>query len=226
MKFLTFLNSGCLDICKNMLISAEKVGMNIDDFYIACLDKNSYESLKDYSNAFVWINASYVNDQISEYQNWTFDCNSGFRNVVKYKWSIIGEIYRQHKNLCWVDTDIVFKENIVEMISDHEEILFQSDRPGSTLCSGFMVFNSTQFCEDLISECATNTEEDDQLLINKIALDRYRDNIAILNEDLFPNGHVYYKENRKENAVIVHNNWMIGVDTKIQHFKEEKLWYL
>ena len=52
MKFLTFLNSGCIDICKNMLISAEKVGINMDDFYIACLDDNSYQKLKEYKNCF------------------------------------------------------------------------------------------------------------------------------------------------------------------------------
>lgn len=226
MKFLTFLTSGCLDICKNMLISAENVGINLDDFYIACLDKKSYDNLNEYSNAFMWIGVDYINEQLNEYQNWSFDKDSGFRNVVKYKWRIIEEIYRQHKELCWVDTDIVFKENPIELIENQEEVLFQSDRPGSTLCSGFMVFNSSSECQDMIRECSLNSEEDDQILVNKIALEKYYDNIALLNEDLFPNGHVYYKENRKENAVIVHNNWMIGVESKIKHFKEEKLWYL
>jgi transposase len=89
-----------------------------------------------------------------------------------------------------------------------------------------MVFNSSRQCEKLIRDCASQTEEDDQIIVNKVALNKYYNYIALLNEDLFPNGHVYYKENRKENAVIVHNNWMIGVDTKIQHFKDENLWYL
>jgi hypothetical protein len=131
-----------------------------------------------------------------------------------------------YDGLCWVDTDIVFKENPIDLIKDQIEILFQSDRHGSTLCSGFMVFNSSSECEELIKECSSNTEEDDQLLVNRLALDKYYDNVALLSQDLFPNGHVYYKENKKENAVIVHNNWMIGVNTKIQHFKKENLWYL
>lgn len=226
MKFLTFLTSGCLDICKNMLISAEKVGINIDDFYIACLDKPSYDNLKSYPNTFMWIGVDYINEKLNEYQNWSFDENSGFRNVVKYKWKIIQEIYRQHKELCWVDTDIVFRQNPTGLIENHEEILFQSDRPGSTLCSGFMVFNSSIDCQRLVNDCAEVSDDDDQLVVNRIGLDKYYDQIAILNEDLFPNGHVYYQENRKENAIIVHNNWMIGVESKIQHFKEEKLWYL
>jgi hypothetical protein len=226
MKFLTFLNQGCLDICKNMLISAEKVGIDKDDFYIACLDKISYNSLSNYPNAFMWIGVDYINENLSEYQDWTFQSNSGFRNIVKYKWRIIQEVYRQHKELCWVDTDIVFKENPTEYVKEQEEVLFQSDSPGSTLCSGFMVFNKSVECESMINECALEEEEDDQLLINKIALDKYYDNVALLNEDLFPNGHVYYQQDRKENAVIVHNNWMVGIEAKIQHFKDENLWYL
>jgi len=45
MKFLTFLNSGCLDICLNMLKSAENVGIDMDDFIISCLDEDSYKFL-------------------------------------------------------------------------------------------------------------------------------------------------------------------------------------
>ena len=127
MKFVTFLNSGCLDICRNMLLSAEKVGINMDDFYIACLDKNSYDNLRNYTNSFIWIEVDHINETLREYQNWTFDSNSGFRNIVKYKWRIIHEMYKNHKELCWVDTDIVFKENPIDLISGQDEILFQSD---------------------------------------------------------------------------------------------------
>ena len=94
MKFLTFLNSGCLEICKNMLASAEKVGINLEDFYIACLDVNAYESLKEYKNSFL-----HIDQPITQYQNWTFDENSGFRNIVKVKWSIIQKIYQEHKKI-------------------------------------------------------------------------------------------------------------------------------
>lgn len=221
MKFLTFLNSGCIDICKNMLISANNVGINMNDFYIACLDLNSYEELKNYPNAFL-----YKDLKIKEYQDWTFGSNSGFRNIVKNKWEIIESIYDKHPNLCWVDTDIVFLENPLEYIENSEEILFQKDSPGSVLCSGFMVFNETSVCKELIKECSSYKTEDDQIIVNKIALEKYYNNIALLNENLFPNGYSYYTENKKENAIIVHNNWMVGIENKIQKFKEEKLWFL
>jgi len=221
MKFLTFLNSGCIDICKNMLISAEKVGINMDDFYIACLDSNAYKNLKEYKNAYL-----HIDQPITEYQDWTFSEESGFRNIVKNKWSIIKKIYQKNKELCWVDTDIVFIKNPIEHISGHEEILFQGDSPGSTLCSGFMVFNQSKECEKIVNECASAIEADDQLIINEIMINKYPNNAAILSRDLFPNGYAYYTEEKKENAYIVHNNWMVGVEEKTKKFKEEKLWFL
>ena len=221
MKFLTFLNSGCIEICKNMLKSAENVGINMNDFYIACLDSNAYENLKEYKNAYL-----HIDQPITEYQDWTFSEESGFRNIVKNKWSIIKKIYQENKELCWVDTDIVFIENPIEYISGHEEILFQGDIPGPTPCSGFMVLNESKECGEIINECASAVDADDQLIINELIINKYPNNAAILSRDLFPNGYAYYTEGKKENAVIVHNNFMVGVETKMQKFKEEKLWYL
>ena len=225
MKFLTFLNSGCIDICKNMLISAEKVGINMDNFYIACLDDNAYDNLKHYKNSFL-----HINQPITEYQNWTFNKMSGFRNIVKNKWSIIKKIYQENKNLCWVDTDIVFVKNPLELIQGHDKILFQSEsnvkNPKLTLGSGFMIFNDTKECESLVNECGSNEIEDDMLIVNKIALGKYKDHIALLSSDFFPNGHLYYNQGKKEHAYIVHNNWMVGIEEKTKKFKNEKLWFL
>lgn len=220
MKFLTQLNSGCIDMCKNMLKSAENVGLNLDDFIIACLDKNAYESMKSYKGAFL-----HDDMELTEYQNWTFDPQSNFRKIVKNKWKLISEIYSQHKSLCWVDTDIVFKENPMQYIIDDHWILFQCDLPGSMICSGFMVFNSHEKCKELINECSQNVEEDDQILINNLSA-KYRENISLLNQVRFPNGHVYYKAGYKDKAVIVHNNHMVGIEEKTNRFKQEGLWFV
>lgn len=222
MKYLTFLNSGCIDICKNMLKSAENVGINKDDFIIACLDENSYEHFKNNKNCILW-----CNHPLNEYQNWTFDDNSGFRSIVKLKWQIIKKIYQENKNLCWVDTDIVFIKNPTEKLEKNKDkILFQCDRPGNWLCSGFMVFNDTIECEQLILECATHENADDQLILNELALSKYTNYIALLDQEQFPNGNVYYVQNKKNNAYIVHNNHMIGIETKIDKFKKENLWFI
>ena len=222
LKLLTFLNSGCLEICLNMLKSAEHVGIEKEKFYIACLDVHSYEELKarDYVNSFL-----YKDQNKSAYQNWSSDSKSGFRNVVKHKWNIINQIYQKYPNLIWVDTDIVFKSNPIRLLSGHKEILFQSDLPGSIICTGFMVFNKSKACQRLIKDCSDAGAEDDQIVMNRLALTKYRKSIALLPKEYFPNGNIYYRKGVKKEALIVHNNWILGLDAKIKKFKEEGLWF-
>ena len=220
MKFLTQLNSGCIEICKNMIKSAELVGLNPDDFIVACLDKNAYEQMKQYKGAFL-----HQEIPLTEYQNWSFDPSSSFRSIVKNKWNLIKQIYKNNRSLCWVDTDIVFKQNPLSIIDNHSHILFQCDIPGSYICSGFMVFNDTPQCQQLIHECGDNTEEDDQILINNV-VKKYANNCGILDQERFPNGYVYYNLGKQSKAIIVHNNHMVGIDTKINKFKENKLWFI
>jgi|694.fasta_scaffold19606_13 hypothetical protein len=222
MKFLTFLNSGCVEICKNMLKSAENVGLNMDDFIIACIDADAYKQMKIYKGAYLAFE-----HEIKEYKNWSFDDTSDFRKIVKYKWKIIKDNYEKHKELCFVDTDIVFLINPLPLIENSERILFQSDRPGSTICSGFMVFNSSIKCQKLIDICGSDTTDDDQLLINKIAIsEEFGNDIALLNQTKFPNGYIYYQLKIRDNPIIVHNNFMVGIDEKIKKFKEENLWFI
>lgn len=222
MKFITQLNSGCIKICKNMLKSAEQVGLSMDDFYIACLDKNAYEQMKEYPGAFL-----YRDQDLTEYQDWSFDFDSKFREIVRTKWRLIADIHEQVGELCWVDTDIVFLQNPFPIADEFKHlVLIQSDSPGSSLCSGFMIFNETQECKNLINECAQNEEEDDQINLNLTVRGKYEPIIGVLSPEQFPNGYVYYQENKKDKAIIVHNNHMLGIETKINKFKEEGLWYV
>lgn len=224
MKFLTFLNAGCIEICKNMLESAKRVGIDLNDFYIYCIDDISYSEMNQTFNNVVL----YDIQDITEYQDWTFNENSGFRKIVQNKWKIIQEVYNSNKNLCFVDSDIVFVKDPRPLIEGKNKILFQSDSypEGSLLCSGFMIFCDTHECAKLIDDCVSIEGEDDQLVVNRLAIQKYNNEYQILSESLFPNGNVYYKQGKKDQAYIVHNNWMIGIDEKISKFKQENLWFI
>ena len=224
MKFFTFLNSGCITICKNMLISAEKVGLNTDDFIIACLDENAYNQFKSYKNAYLA-----MDHHIKSYVDWSYDASSEFRQVVKHKWTLIAEHYAVHKNLCYLDTDIVFTSNPLPYIENNSKILFQralgedGEKPiDASICSGFMVFNDTNICAELIKKCSMYTDADDQLLINQLALtDDFIDSIELLPIMKFPmaNGNRY-------DAVLHHAATLVGIHTKIEFFKNKRMWYI
>jgi hypothetical protein len=225
MKYLTYLNAGCIDMCKNMLISAKKVGIDMNDFYVACLDDDSYDEFKYLENSF-----QYAKEDLTEYQEWTFNADSGFRKIHYYKWPIIQKIYQEHKQLCWVDTDIVFIRNPTKYLTRHKTFVAQNDYPGHRACGGFLVFNDSDITESLINDMASNQSEDDQILLNYYIEGSYKTNYKPLPRELFPNGKTYYeleyKDKLRETAYILHNNWMVGMETKIQHFKDENLWYL
>lgn len=219
-KFITFLNSGCLEICLNMIKSANLVNIPNEDFHIYCLDENVYNALKnDYDCTF------YDAASVSPiYQEWSMEANSGFRTVVRYKWRVIQDAYSKYKNVCWVDTDIAFRKDPRPIFNNFkEEVITQCDLPGNLICSGFMYFPNSDNAKNLIDECVSMGDEDDQNAINFIH-QKYK--VGILNRNLFPNGYAYYRENIKQDPYIVHNNCMVGVGVKIDHFKQEGLWFI
>lgn len=231
MKFLTFLNSGCITICKNMLMSAKLVGLDPDDFIIACLDENAFNELNSYKNAYLA-----MDHPIKTYADWSYDSSSEFRQVVKHKWALIAEHYATHKNLCYVDTDIVFTSNPLPYIENSNKILFQralgedGEKPiDFGICSGFMVFNDTAICAELIKKCSTHTDADDQLLINQLALtNEFIDSFELLSIMKFPLAKDIFRfsnENRYD-AVLHHAATLVGIDTKIEFLKKIGTWYI
>lgn len=240
MKYVSFLNYGCILLCKNMLESAKRVNIDIfENFFIYCLDMKSYEELSSLVKNTILYIPTEKTDQIEEYQTWSFNKNSGFRKIVKHKWTIIKEVYEKYIHdtpdefLCWVDTDIVFLRNfeakdLFKMENSNIHILFQTDVPGSRICSGFMIFDNSDISSDLISECCKDNTDDDQLIINNLYCKTgISKNIKILDRFLFPNGNIYYTlKNRNPDAFIVHNNWIVGSTEKINRFKNDGKWYI
>lgn len=224
MKYVTFLNYGCVEICENMLISAQKVGISMNNFYIGCIDKKSYDYMKKYTNSFLYDNQLNVN-----YENFTDEPHTTFSKITSYKFKVIKEIYKKHKNLCYVDTDVIFLNNPTEYLKNKELILFQSDEPGYSLCTGFIIFNNTEKCENLLNDTKLDDLMEtypDERAINLLCDKKYRDCVATLPKEKFPNGYNYFTKNISNEPFIVHNNFIVGIENKINRFKQNNLWFL
>lgn len=225
MKYLTFLNTGCIEICRNMLASAERVGISPGDLFVACIDRGSFEAMKDRPNVFL-----HVDQEVTGYQNWSYEGDTNFRRIHYLKWPIIREVYRQYRALCWVDTDIVFLRNPTALLQGRPTFCAQNDYPGLRACGGLLVFNDSARTESLINDMAANNFEDDQILLNRFLEGPYKDNFEQLPQREFPNGKIFYEPNLKaelrESAYMVHNNWIIGIDEKISRFKAEGYWFI
>jgi hypothetical protein len=224
MKYVTFLNYGCVEICENMLVTAQKVGIKMSDFYIGCIDEKSFKYMKKYKNCFL-----FENQANTDYENFTDEKNTSFSKITSYKFKVIKEVYKTHKNLCYVDTDVVFLKNPTEYLKNKKLILFQNDEPGYPLCTGFICFNNTKKCNNLLDD-----EEIDDLMkiyqderaINILCDKKYRDCVASLPKEKFPNGYNYFTKNISKDPYIIHNNFIVGIENKINRFKQNNLWFL
>jgi hypothetical protein len=226
MKYLTMINAGAINICKNLLLSAKKVEINVEkDFIIGCLDKKSFIEFKNHKNTFL-----FTNQKISSYQTWNPKNNSSFCKIVKYKWRIIKKVYKNNKELCYIDSDIVFKKNPKKLIVNKKKILFQMDYPLKKICSGFMVFNNNKETRYIINECSKYSYivEEDQILINTLMKKKNAKNYRLLNPQFFPNGYIYNLLRNKTESYIVHANHypLKNIKKKIQYLKNHKLWFL
>lgn len=226
MKYFTYTNSGCIKLCLNMISSLEKQGVKTEDIHVHCMDKNSLHIMKSAGkNAYMWRE---LPEDLHEYQEWSFDPSSSFSKIVSWKWKIIRNFYSNNPEFVFVDSDIVFKKNIEEDLRSYgKNICIQCDTPGSKYCTGFMYFKQSPEATAIINACANN-HMDDQIVFNRFVNElNIESKIQLLDQAKYPNGHVYYKTNiDKTLAYIIHNNHMIGKQTKIDAFVKEGNWLL
>ena len=55
MKYFTYTNIGCIDLCRNMIASLEKQGVSTADIYVHCMDKKSLDAMTaEGKQAYIW----------------------------------------------------------------------------------------------------------------------------------------------------------------------------
>jgi hypothetical protein len=193
--------------------------------HIHCFDKESIDALQNVAT--VYQNYS-LGDDLKEYQNWSFDPSSNFSKIVSWKWKIIKSFYDKNPEFIFTDTDIFFIKNTEDYLrSCNKNIVIQTDTPGSKYCTGFMYFKHSDESKKIVNACAMN-HADDQLLFNRFVGElKIESKIHLLSSDLFPNGYYWYKtDGDKSKAYLVHNNHMMGIETKISNFKNNNMWLL
>lgn len=234
MKYLTYTNVGCQEICENMIESLRAVhGFDDNKFeiHIEALDSDTYNTF-GFARPTSWVmrNTYKITEtpDLKQYQNWSFDPSSNFAKIVSWKWKLIKKFYDEHGEFIFVDSDIFFRRNPEKILRSYSKpFCIQSDLPGSRYCTGFMYFAGKNPTCDYITKVCANNHMDDQLILNKILNENTKilENVLILDPTLFPNGHVYYKTDiDKKIPYIVHNNHMVGLETKKETFLKHDMW--
>jgi hypothetical protein len=200
MRIVALTNEGQLPMMKNMLNSAMKTGFNMKLFhcYIVSSDKEA---------------AKYNTPE--------------FIKLTTRKLEVI--LANMHDTTLWVDNDIVFFENCLsDVLRYNGNFVMQDDLWG--FCTGFFLARPSIFGKNLIQKCIQElvsnpkSGENDQHVFNKFC---NRTPLIILTKlptDQYPNGKVYFEDNKKLSAKILHNNYLQTTAEKVQKFKDNNLW--
>lgn len=200
MRIVCMTNEGQLPMMKNMLNSAMKVGMDMKLFhcYIVSSDKGA---------------AKYNTPE--------------FKKLTTRKLEVI--LANMKDTVLWVDNDIVFFENCLnDVLKYRGTFVMQDDLWG--YCTGFFLARPSMFGKILIQRCIqrliANSEsvENDQHVFNMLCRKTALISFIKLPLDEYPNGQVYFEDNKKASAKILHNNYLQTTAEKVQKFKDNNLW--
>ena len=173
--------------------------------------------------------------------------STAFYNIVKEKIIMIKYLLETYqKPVLYIDTDIVFlkdpTQDINAFITNNEyDVVFQSDSQNfeptfGNVCAGFMLFMYNDKSLELLNKTLdimnsyTNYAGGDQTVINNVK-NQFDDlRMGLFENYEYPNGARYFKNldtvYQDRTPIIVHNNWIKGLDEKIQRFKEHGLWFI
>jgi hypothetical protein len=197
-------NEQQLPMMKNMLRTAEQVGIPLDLFYCYILN--------DIKEVGVYLTESFNKLQVK-------------------KMELMYNNLEEDTEVMWVDNDIIFFQNCIDDILKYKEgMVFQDD--GWSMCTGFFLLRNNSkkhvYIKHLIKESIYYIIERDykineqnafkDLLINK--QNKYR----LLPSDEYPNGNVYFNRNNRTKAKMLHNNCIVGTEAKVERFKEYNMW--
>lgn len=245
-NYITYCNEAFANITKNMILSfIENVCSG--PMTVFC----SNEKVKDEIDRFITNTETYgkkiqVKVTQSDFSEKANDYYSeDFIKISQHKFKLILDNIQKYPNIYFIDSDIVFLKDPVyhiKKIDDHD-IIFQIDNPinnpintANWVCSGnFFIKNNSRsehFLKEVIASYTPQTNDQD--CVKKI-LTKYGENpsyyphakIGTFDPRKIQNGcdAFRFKWCELPEAIMVHANWIIGLNDKINTLKNNNLWF-
>ena len=168
---------------------------------------------------------------------------SGFNELSYIRYKIINELLNEDKIIWYLDVDTVVLHDLNKLVSEFSgrDIVMQNDI--NMPCSGCMLCYPTDACKQVVSIIydSRTSSENDQIILAKLLYGNKQIKLELFDHEIFANGLLYFNElsnhemyrraqlsfrETKKPLYLVHANWMVGVETKINELKKKKLWYL
>ena len=202
MRIVCMTNDGQLPMMKNMLRSANECGFDMSLFH--CYILNDQKEAATY--------------------------NTGeFKSITIRKLEVILHNMQLDSEVIWIDNDIVLFENCIQdMRRYHGKFVMQDDIWSP--CTGFFLVRTDIFSLKAIQNCIGWLKErsaqslNDQHAFTSVYKRMIGLTVTLLPQEQYPNGAVYFQQDRKSNAKMVHCNYMYTTTEKEQRLKDNNLW--
>ena len=149
-----------------------------------------------------------------------------YKNLVSRRAAHVLRALQKYPNVIYTDVDTVWLDDPRPYLRGDFDLWAQLDAK-EYYCTGFMAFRRSpkvlQFL-DLWAEHLSKKPQLNQPLFNK-ELQSVRIRHAGLPRKEFPSGDLYFDRGQRQGVVVVHNNFIVGKDKKVQRFKDVGLWH-
>jgi len=246
-KWITIINYGYIEFTRNFLESMNVYNSHFN-ITIYCLDKETMDALKDYSNVTCIDTSSIINNSISSsFSKWG---ETEYKTVCFYKLDAISHALKNNYNISigYIDTDIIVMKDPTNTIIRnmnifrHVDLFTQCDEnkyhkkcsnPNKcpNFCAGICIFRNNSRTIDLVDykkrDITKNFTDQDYLLeiCNRNDIKR-----ITISRDIFLNGEYPGVNNNTILSVppfaeLIHYNYIIGKD-KVKYMKKNHMWFI
>jgi len=232
--FISVFNLGCIEIAENHILSLLRNGITNYRAYVTDTESVDLLIKKCYNVIY------YPVQQSTEKMNFG---TSGFNSLSYIRYKIINELLNEDKIVWYLDVDTVVLHDLNILVPEFigKDIVMQNDI--NMPCSGCMLCYPTEICKQITSSIynSQTSSENDQILLAQLLYRNKHVKLALLDHEIFANGLLYFNElsnnqtyyklqldfkKTQKPLYLVHANWMVGIETKINELKKKNLWYL
>jgi len=223
-------NNAVLDMVRNLLISSNKNNVNITLF---ALDNNIISNLEGQCNIVKYFDNGF-GEKIDDTIFYKYGTDM-FKNVIFQRFFIGNEILKANKSYIYMDVDIVVTKNFInnileQYINTNYDCLSQDN--GDGCCTGFFSMKSNEKTKkvdlNFFKKHNYKLHSTNQKFFNKYVLKTKVLNIKLLDRTFYPTGNIYYKNHKNidDKCYIIHFNFIIGYNTKIDKMKFYNKFYI
>jgi hypothetical protein len=214
------LSIGFDDMFTNWWFHYSKLNLDMDVIMIA-EDRPTYDKYSSIPGIEVW-NAEYEDSK--DTKSLTYNTVQ-YKKLVSRRASHILRVLDSKPNIIYTDIDTVWLQDPRPYFAGKFDIWAQLDDT-NYYCTGFMAIIKSDKVVHFLKDWNDQLRKKPQLnqpIFNKILhKSRLKHKALPLRE--FPSGKLYFQQKRRDGVVIVHNNFIIGKDKKIDRFKDIGLW--